>query len=124
MKNKHALVGMALTTILFAGILVAGLLNIDPRTTKWIGFTAVTISLLLFLWALTGTVFLASRSFRKKDRPVAVSMRQASFLSLVVVLALYLSRFELLTWWNVAILIVLVVLLEMYFIGKEDVGEL
>jgi len=112
---------MAVTTVLFAAVLAVGLLHIDPRTGKWLGFVAVTASLLLFLFSATGTVFLAGRTFRKKDRPVAVSMRQASFLSLVVVLALYLSRFELLTWWNVAVLVVLVVLLEIYFIGKEEI---
>ena len=66
---------------------------------------------------------LAHKTFRKKDRSMAVIMRQASFLSLVVVLAMYLQRFELLTWWNVVVLIALVVLIEVFFIGKEEVQE-
>ncbi len=121
MQNKSALAGMVVTTVLFAALLMLGLLNVDPRTAHWLSFTLVTLSLLLFLWGLLGTTLLAARTFRKKDRPVAVSLRQASFLSLVMVLALYLQRFSLLTWWNVAILVILVVLIEVFFIGKEEV---
>ena len=124
MKNKSALVGMIITTAIFAVLLFMGLTQIDPRTAQWTGFVAITIALILFIWGLIGTFLLAHRSFRKKDRPVAVTMRQASFLSLVVVLALYLQRFELLTWWNVLVLIALVVLIEVFFIGKEEVGEI
>ena len=121
MQNKSALIGMAVTTVIFAGLLVLGLANIDPRTTQWIGFAAITAALLLFLWAAIGTVLLAHKAIRKKDRPAAVSLRQASFLSVVVVLSLYLSRFDLLTWWNVGVLVVLVVLVEVYYIGREQV---
>jgi len=120
MQNKRALIGMAITTVLFAGLLFAGLVRVDPRTAQWTGFVFVTIAMILFLWAAIGAVLLAGRAIRKKDRAIAVSLRQSSFLSLVVVIALYLSRFSLLTWWNVAILIVLVVLIEVFFIGKEE----
>lgn len=120
MQNKNALIGMAITTVVFAALLVLGLMNIDPRTSQWLGFAAITLALFLFVWALVGTVLLAHKAIRKKDRPAAVSLRQASFLSAVVVLALYLSRFDLLTWWNVAVLVALVVLLEVYYIGKEE----
>jgi len=124
MKNKNALIGMIITTLIFALILFLGLTKIDPRTTQWTGFLFITVALLLFFWALIGTLMLSVRRLYKKDRSVAVSLRQASFLSIVVVLALYLQRFELLTWWNVAILIILVVLIEVFFIGKEEVGQL
>ncbi|MBI2636885.1 MAG: hypothetical protein HYW81_01690 [Parcubacteria group bacterium] len=124
MGHKSAILGMFLTTLIFAGLLFFGLTNVDPRSTAWTGFVFVTASLFLFLWGLLGTLMLATRRLRKKDRPIAVSLRQASFLSIVVVLALYLSRFELLTWWNVGVLIVAVVLVEVFFIGKEEVQGL
>ncbi|MBI2050892.1 MAG: hypothetical protein HYT31_03720 [Parcubacteria group bacterium] len=120
MEHKNAIIGMLVTTLVFAGLLFFGLTNVDPRSAAWTGFVFVTASLFLFLWGLLGTLMLATRRLRKKDRPVAVSLRQASFLSIVVVLALYLSRFELLTWWNAGILIIAVVLIEVFFIGKEE----
>ncbi|OJI06461.1 hypothetical protein BK004_03490 [bacterium CG10_46_32] len=120
MENKSGILGMFLTTLIFAGILFLGLSRIDPRTSQLTGFIFVTLALFLFVWALLGTCMLAVRRIRKKDRAIAVSLRQASFLSTVVVVALYLSRFELLTWWNTGILIVAVVLIEVFFIGKEE----
>jgi len=77
MKNRNALIGMIITTAIFAGILFMGLASIDPRSAQWAGFAGVTAALLLFLWALIGTLMLSHRTFRKKDRPVAVTMRQA-----------------------------------------------
>jgi len=123
MKNRSAFIGMIITTAIFAGVLFMGLSRVDPRTAQWTGFVVVTLALVLFAWGLIGTLMLAHKTFRKKDRPVAVIMRQASFLSLIVVLAMYLQRFELLTWWNVIVLIALVVLVEIFFIGKEEVQE-
>jgi Ca2+/Na+ antiporter len=123
MKHKSALFGMIITTAIFAALLFMGLSSVDPRTAQWTGFVVVTIALILFAWGLIGTLMLAHKTFRKKDRSMAVIMRQASFLSLVVVLAMYLQRFELLTWWNVVVLIALVVLIEVFFIGKEEVQE-
>ena len=120
MKNKNALISMLLTAVIFAGLLLFGLMKVDPRTAQWTGFVFITATLLLFLWALLGTLMLSGRRLYKRDRPAAVSLRQASFLSIAVVLALYLQRFELLTWWNICILIVLVVLIEIFFIGKEE----
>ena len=121
MKHRNALIGMVITTAVFAGLLFWGITSVNPRTSQWTGFVVVTVALLLFLWGLIGTIMLAHRTLRKKDRPVAVTLRQASFLSAVVVVALYLQRFNLLTWWNVIILIALVVLIEVFFIGKEEI---
>lgn len=124
MGHKSVILGMFLTTLIFAGILFLGLTRVDPQTAQLTGFVFVTASLFLFLWGLLGTLMLAARRIRKKDRSVAVSLRQASFLSIVVVLALYLSRFELLTWWNAGVLVLAVVLIEVFFIGKEEVQGL
>jgi len=120
MQNKNPIIGMFITTIIFAGLLLVGLMKVDPRTAQWTGFVFITIALALFLWALLGTLMLSGRRLYKRDRSAAVSLRQASFLSITVVLALYLQRFELLTWWNVLILIVIVVMIEVFFIGKEE----
>ena len=120
MKHKSALLGMIITTAIFAALLFMGLSKVDPRTAQWTGFVFVTVALLLFLWGLIGTFMLCARRLYKRDRSAAVSLRQASFLSIVVVLALYLQRFELLSWWDICILIVLVVLIEVFFIGKEE----
>ena len=110
---------MFAVTLVFAGLLALGLLKIDPRATQWIGFVAVTAALLLFFWSLFGALLLGHRTWRKKNLGVIVSLRQASFFSILVVVALYLQKFDLLSWWNIGIMVAIVALLEIYFIGKE-----
>ncbi len=119
MENKKTVIAMFICTLIFGFFLAISLAQIDPRTALWLGFTAVTAALLLFLWGLIGTLILAHRVWRKKNKPAAVALRQASFFSSLVVIGLYLQRFELLTWWNVGFLIGAVVLLEMFFVGHE-----
>lgn len=111
---------MLVITLVFAGLLGLSLIKIDPSTTRWTGFVAVTGALLLFFWSLFGTILLAHRTWRKKNKTAAFCLRQASFFSILVVLAMYLQRFGLLTWWNIGIMVGIVVLLEIFFIGKED----
>ncbi len=120
MEHKKTITTMVISTVVFAGLLVLGLSKIDPITTQWIGFAAITAALFLFFWGLLGTLLLAHRVWRKKNRAVALSLRQATFFSLLIVLALYLQRFELLTWWNVGVLVVMAVLLEIFFISREE----
>ena len=113
---------MFIITLVFAGLLGLSLIRIDPRTTQWIGLVAVTGALLLFFWSLFGTLLLAHRTWRKKNWGAAVSLRQASFFSILAVTALYLQKFDLLTWWNIGIMIAIVALLEIFFIGKERIS--
>src|SRR3989338_1428526 len=101
MSRKKHVISMLVVTIIFTGLLAISLIKIDPRTTQWIGFVAVTLSLLLFFWSLFGTLLLAHRAWRKKNLGAAVSLRQASFFSILVVVALYLQKFDLLSWWNI-----------------------
>lgn len=122
MEHKKTIITMVVSTVVFALLLVLGLSKIDPITTQWIGFAAITAALLLFFWGLLGTLLLSHRAWRKKNRAVAVSLRQATFFSLLIVLALYLQRFELLTWWNVAVLVGIAVLLEIFFISREEIN--
>lgn len=121
MEHKKTIITMVVSTVVFALLLVLGLSKIDPVTTQWIGFAAITAALLLFFWGLLGTLLLSHRVWRKKNRAVATSLRQATFFSLLIVLALYLQRFELLTWWNVLVLVGIAVLLEIFFISREEI---
>lgn len=120
MEHKKAIISMVVSLVIFSALLLLGLTRIDPRTTEWLGFAGVTTAMLVFMWSLIGTLLLAHRVWRRKNKPVAMSLRQASFFSILVVLALYLQRFELLTWWNVGLLVGIAVLLEMFFIGREE----
>lgn len=114
---------MIITTFIFACVLLVALGNINPRTAQWTGFVLVTASIFLFVASFIGTFLLSLRRIRKKDKPLARSLRQASFFSIAVIVALYLQRFDLLSWWNMALLVGLVILIEIFFISKEDIVE-
>lgn len=107
-------------TIVLAILLFFGLSKVDPRNASVPAFTGITIALLLFFWGLLGTLLLSHRAWRRKNRPLAMSLRQASIFSILMVAALYMQRFELLTWWNIALMVGVAVLLELFFIGNEE----
>lgn len=121
MEYKKVIIGMVVATIACAGLLFLSISKIDPQTTLWIGFVGITVALLLFFWSLLGTLLLSHRVWRKKNNPIAISLRQASFFSILMVIALYLQRFSLLTWWNIFLLIGFAVLLELFFISNEEI---
>ena len=120
MSHKNAVLIMIFCTAVFAILLFLGLANIDPKTTQWLGFVIITAAMLLFFWSFFGTIVLTHRALRRKNKSTLFCLRQASFFSVLAVLAIYLQRFELLTWLNAAVLIGIVVLLEVFFIGKEE----
>lgn len=121
MENKNTFIWLVVIFALSALVLSLGLIRLDPRATHWLGLIFITIAVLLFFWALIGALLLASRAWRKKNQQAAVSLRQASFVSIAVVLALYLARFNLLTWLNIIIMVAILVFLEIFFIGKEEI---
>lgn len=119
MENKNTIIGFGVLAVFSAVVLFLGLTRLDPRRTQWLGLIFITMAVFLFFWALIGTLLLAQRAWRKKNRSAAASLRQASFFSIAITLALYLARFNLLTWWNVVILVGILTFLEVFFMGKE-----
>lgn len=120
MENKNTIIGFTILAVFSGIVLFLGLTGLNPRTTHWLGLVFITVALFLFFWGLLGTVLLAHRAWRKKNRAAAASLRQASFFSIAIVLALYLARFNLLTWWNVVILVGILTFFEVFFMGKEQ----
>ncbi len=122
MKTKSALGGMIILAFISGCALLASAGNIDPRTARWIGFVLVTFFIFLFMWSASGFfLILLCRAISKRSC-VGVSLRRALFFSLAVVSGLYLQRFELLGWWNIALIVFLVIFIEIFFVSKEDEG--
>ena len=48
------------------------------------------------------------------------SFRQSIWLALMIVIGLYLQSQKLVAWWNLLILILLMILLEFYFIYQSE----
>ncbi|MFH1171691.1 MAG: hypothetical protein V1778_04090 [bacterium] len=100
------------------------LFNIDPFLSGFIGLASFYFSLFLALlgsFSLLG--FLFRRTFSRDTiayHHIGVSIRQALFLSLVLVGTLLLRGTKLYTWWNVAFLLAGFTILEWFFLTRES----
>lgn len=107
----------------------------------WFGFSIVIISIspneigpltfllfyLILALAVIGTLtifgFLIRKFFNKNElafEHVIVSFRQAIWLSLILIISLYLQSKQLLAWWNAVLLILGLGLIEFFYLGYYD----
>lgn len=95
--------------------------SINPQEA---GVLAFLLFYLILGLSIIGTLTIFGFLLRKlfyKDRlafdHVIISFRQAVWLSLVVVISLYLQAHGLLTWWNAILLILALSLLELFYLN-------
>ena len=93
----------------------------NPDHSGWMGFTFFYLSLFVSLIGSLSIVGIVLRSLIKKEeliyKKIDVSSRQSIILSLLVIISLILQSQRLMTWWNFLILLVLVSLIEIFFIS-------
>ena len=118
---------MMISTVFCWASWVMILIYVDPESTGVVGLAAFYVSL---FFALIGTLTLLGFYLRVwfshneiLFAHVGPSFRQAIFLSLVLVGSLILQSFRLLTWWDGALFIAAVALLEFYFISRQSVAK-
>jgi len=100
------------------------LFNVNPYDAGPLIFLFFYFSLFLaMLGTLTLIGILTRISILKRDdyvaRRVMTSFRQGAFLSGAAVSGLFLMSRDLLTWWNIALFIVGILLLEFFFISLK-----
>lgn len=99
--------------------------------TKLSPFTSTTLALLLFYaslcLALTGTFTLLNYYLRLMmnkrqiyNAQFNTALRQGLLLSLMVCIALIFQRLKVLTWWDSLLLLGIVLLIEFYFMAKNN----
>ena len=116
MTLKQLIYTMIVATIICWIAWAIVVIQIDPTDDGLIGIIMFYISLFL---SLIGTFFLISFGFRKTFvkfsldyKIVATSFRQSFSFALLVTLVLFLQSKELLTWWNIILIIVAISLVE------------
>ncbi|MDP3986055.1 MAG: hypothetical protein U1C53_01255 [Candidatus Veblenbacteria bacterium] len=121
MTLRQYLSWLALGTGISWGAFGLVLSYLNPETAGNIGFLFFYLSVFL---SLTGTLTLigfAWRYLRHRDevlfRHVSISFRQGVLLAFMVVVALWLEAHELLTWWNLGLLVVGLTLLEFFWLS-------
>lgn len=117
MTLRQYLLMMSIGTIIcwLIWILVVG--NIDPKETGSIGFIFFYVSLFL---ALIGTFSVIGFLIRKKIIKYEVvvfhhvrhTFRQGLLISLLILIAMMMLQFKLLTWWTGVLVVLLFLVLE------------
>lgn len=116
---------LALTFGTFAAIaaVVIVIVSIDPVTAGRLSFLTLYITLgaaLVGLLTIIGTLWRVQKNASEEvGDAVARSLRQAAFLTLLVLIALYLSAHGYLTIWTVLLLVALVTLVEFFFLAAK-----
>lgn len=122
MTLKKYLLGMMVSTI-FCWISWGMILYyVDPQTTGFVGLAAFYVSLFFALIGLLTLVGFYMRVWFSKNEiifaHVGPAFRQGILLSLILTGSLFLQSFRLLTWWDGALFIASVALLEFYFLSR------
>jgi len=112
-----------LGTILSWINLIGVLLYIDPYQSKATGIIFFYLSISM---ALTGSLYLLGFIIRKriaKYQPafqkLRVAWRQAIWFTILIVVLVLLHQYGLLTAWNLALLLIILVVLEFFFISYK-----
>lgn len=108
------------TTLCWATWLMV-VINIDPTTSGTFGFLLFYTCLFC---ALLGSFFLATFLWRKlfnknsiEYQIVGTSFRQSFSFGILVILMLVLKSHDLLTWWNMLMVIAGLTLIEFFFLS-------
>lgn len=124
MTISRYLISMIVGTLLSWGAWFLVIFQTDPTDANFLSFIIFYISLFL---ALVGTLsiigFSARAIFNKAKEPyfrqVKKAFRHGLLFSLLVIICLVLQSQRMLNWWNLLILVMLVVFFELYFLtGK------
>ena len=111
------------TSLCWFGFLMV-LIFISPQE---IGILTFLLFYLILALAVTGTLtivgFLVRKLFNKNElafEHITVSFRQALWLSLILIISLYLQSKELLAWWNAILLVLGLGLIEFFYLGNNE----
>lgn len=124
MSLVRFLIALAIGSILSWAAWILVLLSLDPYSG---GFMVIGLFYVSGALALLGTLTLGGfflRYWLEKDKipfqQIATALRQATTLTLAVMVGLLLQASRLLNGWSLAILFVLVILTEFFFIAGQS----
>ena len=124
MDLKKFLVSMGFATLLCWLGFFTVVLSISPNE---IGSLTFLLFYLILGLAVVGTItifgFLSRKLFNKNElafEHVIVSFRQGIWISLILIISLYLQSKQLLAWWNAVLLVLGLGLIEFFYLGYND----
>lgn len=123
MSLKRYLVFMAIATAICYLMLLLVLFYFDPFQAGIVAVIFFYISLGLSLIGTLSILGLVIRLYATKDKlvfkKVVNSFRQSILFAILILAALFLSSNQLLTWWNLVLLVLAVSVIELYFLSHK-----
>jgi apolipoprotein N-acyltransferase len=124
MTLKSYLWGISVSTGISLAALVLVVKQVDPEKTGSIGQLLFFVSALLFLSGMFVLFFTWLRRAVDGGEDVAlayigVSFRQGILMAILLCLLLYLQQYRILTWWDGALTVAGILLVELYFLTKR-----
>lgn len=124
MTLKAYLITMLSATAICWVIFLFIIFTVNPQITNWLGFLLFYLSLFL---ALTGTAAVIGFSIRfialKRElafRAVIIAFRQSFLFAFLIVAVMFLFSKNLLTWFNLILLVIGLTLLEYFLISYKQ----
>lgn len=124
MTLRQYLILVGLGTLIGFVTLLTVLYNVNPFEAGFIGFVLFYLSAAMTLVGLLSLAGFGIRMaiYRHEGivlREVTTAFRQACFLTLVLVGSLFLQSQSLLAWWNILIFVVVLTILELFFVSSR-----
>ena len=124
MTLKSYLWGMRIGALIALAAWVLVILNIDPDKSGTVGQILFYVSTFLFFAGITIIFFTRLRRFAGDSDDCAlaymgISFRQGILTALLIIGFLFLQQLKILTWWNGALLVVGILLVELYFLTRK-----
>jgi len=123
MPHIYYIIGIFIASALGWASLFVVINNISPFISGYLALTFFYSSLFI---ALTGTFTLLNYYLRiaitkgkNNYQQINTALRQGSLLSLMVIAGLIFQRLRVLTWWDALLILIIVLLVEYYFMAKE-----
>lgn len=114
---------MLIATLLSWASWLLILFMVAPSEAGLLGFIFFYISLFLGLLGTVALVGLLIRHMKTRNKfiveKVIISFRQATWLALLIVVSLLLQSYRLLTWWNIALILLIASFLEFFFMSAR-----
>ncbi len=119
------------------GIFAAGIISLlgwvlvlyrlDPFSSTTIAMTLFFITLFFTLASFFTVIGYYLRVLLNRNEiyyaHIIISLRQGILFSLFVCLSLTFQLMKVLKWWNLALLFLAIILLEMFFVSRKDRGR-
>lgn len=109
-------------SIIFGFLLLWVIYNLDPLEKTFNLLFFYSLAFLFSLCVSFAAGFLIRKTFGSREfifNHLAVSIRQATWLALLVLFSLILSSFGIFNWWNSLILAGMFIFLEAYFLYQK-----